>query len=260
VSLNENLLAASPPWASKTSRSSISASSTHSTPSPRAALASYRGSTASHTLRNPSLDSTYHNPPCATLYIRNLPTNPSEISLHALFSSMPGYKGLRMKLTKPECFVQFNDVISASNALHKLDDYRFHAEDTWGIRVCYARNVPRSGQMILTIEEEECVLPEVYVPEPLLQMEQLNSEVEVPSPATSRRGRFAQLLTPGRSASRRRSVSSLSEGNSRRDSVPPVPVVDKKEEKRKKKEQKKKEREKERQMMGTTDHNVRWGP
>jgi len=170
-----------------------------------------------------------------------------------------------MKLTEPECFVQFNDVISASNALDKLDGYRFHAEDTWGIRLGYARNVPRSGQMILTIEEEECVLPEVYVPEvyvpePLLQMEQLNSEVEVLSPATSRRDRFAHLLTPGRSASRRRSASSLSEGSSRRDSVPPVLLVDRKEEKRKKKEQQKKKREKERQMMATTDHNVRWGP
>ena len=169
-----------------------------------------------------------------------------------------------MKLTEPECFVQFNDVISASNALHTMDDYRFHAEDTWGITVGYARNVPRSGQTILTIEEEDCVLPEVYVPEPLLQMEQLNLEVEVlspaTSPATSRRGRFAQLLTPGRSASRRRSVTSLSEGSSRRGSVPSVAMVDKKEENRKKKEQKKKEREKERQMMATTDHNVRWGP
>lgn len=128
----------------------------------------------------------------------------------------------------------------------------------------YARNVPRSGETILTIEEEGCILPEVYIPQPVFQMEQLNMETYVPSPATSRKGRFARLLTPGISASRRRSsISSLSEESSRKGSVAPVAVIEKeekREEKRKKKEQKKKEREKERQAMSTTNHYVRWGP
>ncbi|TVY37173.1 Cell wall integrity protein [Lachnellula subtilissima] len=267
VSLNEVSPTTAPPWAPNTSRSSFSASSARSTPPPLAVLTSSQTSTASYSLQNPSRGSTYQNPPCTTLYIRNLPANPSEIALRTLFFPLPGYRGLRMKLREPECFVQFTDVISASNALHKMDNYRFQAEDTWGFRVGYARNVPRSGDTILTIEEEGCILPEVYVPPPVLQieqMEQLDLEAEVPSPATSRKGRIARLLTPGMSASRRRSsVSSLSEESSRKGSVPSVATIEKeekREEKRKKKEQKKKEREKERQVMSTTDHYVRWGP
>ncbi|TVY19939.1 Cell wall integrity protein scw1 [Lachnellula arida] len=251
VSLNEVSPTATPPWAPNFSRSSISASSARSTPPHMAGPTSSQASTASYSLQNPSLGSTYQNPPCTTLYIRNLPTNPSEIALRTLFSPLPGYRGLRTKLREPECFVQFTDVISASNALHKMDDYRFHAEDTRGIRVGYARNVPRSGETILTIEEEGCILP----------------ETEVPSPATSRKGRFAWLLAPGILASRRRSsVSLLSEESSRKGSVASVAVIEneeqreeKPEEKRKKKEQKKREREKERQAMSTTDHYVRWG-
>ncbi|TVY92758.1 hypothetical protein LAWI1_G003362 [Lachnellula willkommii] len=225
VSLNEVSPTATPPWAPNFSRSSISASSARSTPPHMAGPTSSQASTASYSLQNPSLGSTYQNPPCTTLYIRNLHTNPSEIALRTLFSPLPGYRGLRMKLRELECFVQFTDVISASNALHKMDDYRFHAEDTRGIRT------------------------------------------EVPSPATSRKGRFARLLAPGILASRRRSsVSSLSEESSRKGSVASVAVIENEEqreenpeEKRKKKEQKKKEKEKEKLAMSTTDYYVRWG-
>jgi len=298
--MDERLLTATPPWASKTSGSSVSASSTGSAPSPRAALrASYRASHRASAFGNESIDSGYQNPPCNNLYVRNLPPTPSEFDLRALFSQMPGFKGLRMKLTEPECFVLFEDTISASQALHKLDDYRFRPEDRWGIMVGFARSIPRSGQTILTIEEEECVLPEVYVPkesslpevyyppedsslpevhhpEPLLEERQLSLDMETPSSATNRRGRFAQLLAPRRSSSksRRRSISSLSfsDAGSMTGVIPPVAVFDKKKEKQErekrekqeKKERKalerKKARELEKKMMATTDHNVRWGP
>ncbi|TVY81713.1 Cell wall integrity protein scw1 [Lachnellula suecica] len=256
--INEQLLTTSPLWISKPSASPASESPPGSTSSPQAAShASHRASTTSHTPRDSSMDS---NPPCGTLYIRMRPSAPPEADLRAIFSTMPGYKGLRMKLNSPDCFVQFNSTAAACYALHRLGDYRFHEAG-------FARNVPRSGRTILTIEEEECALPEVYIPEP---------ELTLPSPllleersdTTTRRGRFAQLLTPRPSVShaRRQSIgswpaASLQVGT---EVMPSVSVVDEKREKAEKKARKarerKLEREREREMMVTTDHYVRWGP
>lgn len=201
-----------------------------------------------------------------------------------------------MKLTEPECFVLFEDVSTASQALNKLDDHRLHAQDRWGIMVGFARSIPRSGQTILSIEEEESSLPEVYVPEPsslpevyhppgesslpevyhpelLLRERQLSMDMdmEMPTSATSRRGRFAQLLAPRRSSSkgRRRSIGSLnfSDAGSMNETIAPLFVVDVKREKQKEKQEKKERKAKgkvevkEREIkLMTTDHNVRWGP
>ncbi|KAJ3545322.1 hypothetical protein NM208_g2560 [Fusarium decemcellulare] len=63
------------------------------------------------------------NPPCNTLYVGNLPIDTREEELKALFTSQQGYKRLcfRTKLNGPMCFVEFEHVSFATQALHQMD-------------------------------------------------------------------------------------------------------------------------------------------
>nr|POE69949.1 rna-binding protein with multiple splicing 2 [Quercus suber] len=62
------------------------------------------------------------NPPCNTLFIGNLGENINEEELRGLFSAQPGFK--QMKVLRQErhtvCFIEFEDVNSASNVHHSL--------------------------------------------------------------------------------------------------------------------------------------------
>ncbi|EXC28854.1 RNA-binding protein with multiple splicing 2 [Morus notabilis] len=67
-------------------------------------------------------DNTKDNPPCNTLFIGNLGENINEEELRGLFSVQPGFK--QMKILRQErhtvCFIEFEDVNSASNVHHSL--------------------------------------------------------------------------------------------------------------------------------------------
>ncbi|KAI1273380.1 hypothetical protein F5Y07DRAFT_376764 [Xylaria sp. FL0933] len=63
------------------------------------------------------------NPPCNTLYISNLPIDPSEEELKSLMAEQQGYKRMlfRTKQNGPLCFVEFENVAFAMKALHELN-------------------------------------------------------------------------------------------------------------------------------------------
>jgi hypothetical protein len=63
-----------------------------------------------------------NNPPCNTLYVGNLPMNASEDELRSLFLRQPGYKRLcfRNKGNGPMCFVEFENIQLATQAMHDL--------------------------------------------------------------------------------------------------------------------------------------------
>ena len=81
------------------------------------------------------------NPACNTLWIRNLPMDTSEEEMKAMFSKQRGYKRLmfRTKPSGPMCFVEFEDVISATHALHKLYGQSFR-HGAIGIRLGFSKN------------------------------------------------------------------------------------------------------------------------
>ncbi|KAH6670694.1 putative cell wall integrity protein scw1 [Halenospora varia] len=134
-----------------------------------------------------SIDSGYLNPPCNNLYVRNLPAEPSEDDLRDLFSTFPGFEGLRMKLNEPECFVQFENVSSAAFALQQTDDHHFSEDDKWGIMVGYARHGVTPADVVPTQDEIEL---EISISE-LLSAETLPSMREVG-------GRIRKLVRPPR--------------------------------------------------------------
>ncbi|KAH8202483.1 hypothetical protein TruAng_003383 [Truncatella angustata] len=60
---------------------------------------------------------------CNTLYINHMPVNVHEDLLKQIFSNQPGYKRLcyRAKQDGPMCFIEFENVQSATSALDELD-------------------------------------------------------------------------------------------------------------------------------------------
>jgi hypothetical protein len=82
------------------------------------------------------------NPPCNTLYVGNLPIDTSEEELKAMFSKCRGYKRLcfRTKQNGPMCFVEFEDVSSATRALHELYGHPLHNSVKGGIRLSFSKN------------------------------------------------------------------------------------------------------------------------
>lgn len=79
------------------------------------------------------------NLPCNILLVGNLPTDTSEEDLKALFSQQLGYKRLcsRLKQEGTMCFVEFKDVLLATEALNKLNGYVFRNSTEGGIRLSY---------------------------------------------------------------------------------------------------------------------------
>ncbi|KAG0324516.1 hypothetical protein BGZ99_001711 [Dissophora globulifera] len=82
------------------------------------------------------------NPPCNTLYVGNLPMNTSEDELRALFSRCVGYRRLsfRTKSNGPMCFVEFENIDCATQALNDLYGNPLSNSVKGGIRLSYSKN------------------------------------------------------------------------------------------------------------------------
>ncbi|KAI8850802.1 hypothetical protein BC829DRAFT_415745 [Chytridium lagenaria] len=82
------------------------------------------------------------NPPCNTLYVGNLPNNASEEELRQLFCRCPGYKRLcfRQRPNGPMCFVEFEDVHCAHQALLELHGNPLTNSVKGGIRLSFSKN------------------------------------------------------------------------------------------------------------------------
>lgn len=99
-------------------------------------------------LRSPSLSSPRlpnpadQNPPCNTLYVGNLPPNTSEEELRQVFSNCKGYRRMcfRTKPQGPMCFVEFEDIVFASQALNELQGQNLTNSVKGGIRLSYSKN------------------------------------------------------------------------------------------------------------------------
>ncbi|KAI7896385.1 uncharacterized protein EV154DRAFT_598339 [Mucor mucedo] len=82
------------------------------------------------------------NPPCNTLYVGNLPPNTSEEELRLVFSNCKGYRRMcfRTKPQGPMCFVEFEDIVFASQALNELQGHNLTNSVKGGIRLSYSKN------------------------------------------------------------------------------------------------------------------------
>ncbi|KAI8388824.1 uncharacterized protein BYT42DRAFT_544052 [Radiomyces spectabilis] len=82
------------------------------------------------------------NPPCNTLYVGNLPPNTVEDELITLFQKCVGYKRLsfRQKSNGPMCFVEFDDVVYATQALQELNGQHLSNSLKGGIRLSFSKN------------------------------------------------------------------------------------------------------------------------
>ncbi|WBW75233.1 RNA-binding protein Scw1 [Schizosaccharomyces osmophilus] len=82
------------------------------------------------------------NPPCNTIYVGNLPPSTSEDELKALFSTQPGYKRLcfRTKGNGPMCFVEFDNIPCAMEALKTLQGVCLSSSIKGGIRLSFSKN------------------------------------------------------------------------------------------------------------------------
>ncbi|KAF8985699.1 hypothetical protein BGZ46_002444 [Entomortierella lignicola] len=109
-----------------------SALTTPSLPSPNVASPGFR------TPINPG----DQNPPCNTLYVGNLPMNTSEDELRTLFSRCVGYRRMcfRTKANGPMCFVEFENVECATQALSDLYGNPLSNSVKGGIRLSFSKN------------------------------------------------------------------------------------------------------------------------
>ncbi|KAG2171923.1 hypothetical protein INT43_001399 [Umbelopsis isabellina] len=114
-----------------------SSTATNGLPSPGLGSPGYRGVNMI-----PAQNPADQNPPCNTLYVGNLPPNTSEDELKALFSRCVGYKRLsfRNKPNGPMCFVEFEDVACAAQALNDLYGNPLSNSVKGGIRLSYSKN------------------------------------------------------------------------------------------------------------------------
>ncbi|KAH9667685.1 RRM domain-containing protein [Citrus sinensis] len=85
------------------------------------------------------LQNTKDNPPCNTLFIGNLGESINEEELRGLFSAQPGFK--QMKVLRQErhtvCFIEFEDVNSASSVHHNLQGAVIPSSGSVGMRIQY---------------------------------------------------------------------------------------------------------------------------
>ncbi|KAI9313049.1 hypothetical protein BX666DRAFT_1865074 [Dichotomocladium elegans] len=83
------------------------------------------------------------NPPCNTLYVGNLPPLTSEDELRQLFSKCAHFKRLLFRSKNqqgPMCFVEFDDVAYASQAMNELQGYSLSNSVKGGIRLSFSKN------------------------------------------------------------------------------------------------------------------------
>ncbi|CAH9138913.1 unnamed protein product [Cuscuta epithymum] len=82
------------------------------------------------------------NPPCNTLFIGNLGENINEEELRGLFTGQPGYK--QMKVLRQDrhtvCFIEFEDVQSATNVHQTLQGAVIPSSGSVGMRIQYSKN------------------------------------------------------------------------------------------------------------------------
>ncbi|XP_038718408.1 cell wall integrity protein scw1 isoform X2 [Tripterygium wilfordii] len=85
------------------------------------------------------VQNTKDNAPCNTLFIGNLGENINEEELRGLFSVQPGFK--QMKILRQErhtvCFIEFEDVNSATNVHHSLQGAVIPSSGSVGMRIQY---------------------------------------------------------------------------------------------------------------------------
>ncbi|KAK7293966.1 hypothetical protein RJT34_16849 [Clitoria ternatea] len=85
------------------------------------------------------VQNTKDNPPCNTLFIGNLGENINEEEVRGLFSVQPGFK--QMKILRQErhtvCFIEFEDVNSATNVHHNLQGAVIPSSGSVGMRIQY---------------------------------------------------------------------------------------------------------------------------
>ncbi|XP_022716531.1 RNA-binding protein with multiple splicing 2-like isoform X2 [Durio zibethinus] len=88
------------------------------------------------------VQNTKDNPPCNTLFIGNLGENINEEELGGLFSAQPGFK--QMKILRQErhtvCFIEFEDVNTATNVHHSLQGAVIPSSGSVGMRIQYSKN------------------------------------------------------------------------------------------------------------------------
>ncbi|OAD78562.1 hypothetical protein PHYBLDRAFT_90548, partial [Phycomyces blakesleeanus NRRL 1555(-)] len=82
------------------------------------------------------------NPPCNTLYVGNLPANSNEDELRLSFAKCRGYKRMcfRNKPQGPMCFVEFEDVVFATQAMSELQGHMLTNSVKGGIRLSFSKN------------------------------------------------------------------------------------------------------------------------
>lgn len=83
------------------------------------------------------------NPPCNTLYVGNLPVTASEDELRALFVNASGFKRMSFRSKPPNgpmCFVEFEDVAAATQAMTSLYGTLLSCSTKGGIRLSYSKN------------------------------------------------------------------------------------------------------------------------
>ncbi|KAI7868728.1 hypothetical protein BDF14DRAFT_1966222 [Spinellus fusiger] len=82
------------------------------------------------------------NPPCNTLYVGNLPANSNEEELRLVFAKCRGYKRMcfRNKPQGPMCFVEFEDVVFATQTLGELQGHTLSNSIKGGIRLSFSKN------------------------------------------------------------------------------------------------------------------------
>lgn len=83
------------------------------------------------------------HPPCNTLYVGNIPMDAKESELKALFGAQRGYKrlSLRTRNNNTMCFVEFEDVTTATKALNELYGRPLsNSGHRGGMRLSYSKN------------------------------------------------------------------------------------------------------------------------
>ncbi|KAG0742360.1 hypothetical protein G6F57_002585 [Rhizopus arrhizus] len=80
------------------------------------------------------------NPPCNTIYVGNLPSITSEDELRALFSNCKGYRRMCFRTKGPMCFVEFEDILCASQAIKDLQGYTLSNSAKSGVRLSFSKN------------------------------------------------------------------------------------------------------------------------
>ncbi|RKP21357.1 hypothetical protein ROZALSC1DRAFT_27224 [Rozella allomycis CSF55] len=82
------------------------------------------------------------NAPCNTLYVGNLPPNATETELRDVFIKCHGYRRLsfRVKDNGPMCFVEFQDILCSTAAMHQLQGTMLRCSKKGGIRLSYSKN------------------------------------------------------------------------------------------------------------------------